>query len=119
MRALEQVALFHAKFGYPDNREEGPAFPSEEERQWRWALIQEEYEELMSAEEANDLVEFADGLGDLIYVLLGTALVYGIDLSAVFDEIHSSNLSKTPAPGGKPAKLEDFRAPDIAKAMGL
>jgi NTP pyrophosphatase (non-canonical NTP hydrolase) len=60
----------------------------------RLELIEEEFDELETAVVQDDLVEIADALGDLLYVLLGTAVSYGIDLEPVFEEIHRSNLSK-------------------------
>jgi len=42
-----------------------------------------------------DLVGVADGLADVLYVVIGTAVAYGIDIQEVFDEVHRSNLSKT------------------------
>lgn len=41
-----------------------------------------------------DMVEVADGLADLIYVVMGAALEFGIDLGQVFKEVHRSNMSK-------------------------
>lgn len=65
-----------------------------------------------------DLVELADGLGDLYYVsYCGTALAYGIDMEPVFEEIQKSNISKFidgyEDKNGKWKKGPSFRPPDI------
>ena len=59
--------------------------------QLRYDLIKEELLELGIA--AN-LTEVADAIGDLLYVVLGTAVAYGIDIDPIFQEIHRSNMSK-------------------------
>jgi len=63
-----------------------------------------------------DLVEIADGIGDVIYVLLGTAVSYGIDLRPIFDAIHDSNMKKVGGctrDDGKIMKPEGWVPPDI------
>jgi predicted HAD superfamily Cof-like phosphohydrolase len=92
-----------------------------EQRRFWLALIEEEHAELRAASEANDLLGFADGLGDLVYVAYLTAWSHGIDLDRVIAEIHRSNLTKD-APtndGGKSVKGPNFVAADIAGALGL
>lgn len=42
-----------------------------------------------------DLVELADGLADLDYVVEGTRLEFGIDGGPVADEVHRSNMAKS------------------------
>lgn len=58
-------------------------------------LITNKSNELVAAMLAGDLVGVADGLADVLYVVIGTAVAYGIDIQEVFDEVHRSNLSKT------------------------
>lgn len=60
----------------------------------RIALIEEELGELHQAMRAHDAVEIADAIGDLLYVVLGTAVSCGIDIEPIFEEIHRSNMSK-------------------------
>lgn len=71
-----------------------------------------------------DIVETADALGDLIYVINGMSIELGIPLDHVFDEIHSSNMSKLDEDGnpiyredGKVLKGPNFREPDIAMIL--
>ncbi len=65
-------------------------------KQLRIALISEEVQETLEAIVRDDLIEVADGIADSIVVLVGTALEYGIDLTAVWDEVHRSNMAKFP-----------------------
>jgi NTP pyrophosphatase (non-canonical NTP hydrolase) len=94
--------------------------PEEQHRFWL-SLIEEEYEELRAASEERDLLAFADGLGDLVYVAYLTAWSHGIDLDRVIGEIHRSNLTKDrpTSDGGKSVKGPHFVAADIARALGL
>lgn len=74
-----------------------PTLPSDEIRDLRIALMQEELNginELVEAMKAGDMVRIADGLADLEYVHKGTAAAYGISARAVFNEAHRSNMTK-------------------------
>jgi predicted HAD superfamily Cof-like phosphohydrolase len=67
-----------------------------------------------------DLIQTADALADLEYVIVGSSLEMGIDLDAVVDEVHRSNLTKSGGgmrPDGKIKKGPDFRAPDIEAVL--
>ncbi len=73
-RCLAAVADFHRHIGVvPD-----PASPAQAALRSR--LILEEYAETYAALQECDLVEAADGMADLRYVVLGTAVVYGVQL---------------------------------------
>ena len=63
-------------------------------RALRERLIQEEFEELKEAMDKRDLAAIAKELADLLYVVYGTAVSYGIDMGPVFREVHRSNMSK-------------------------
>ena len=73
----------------------------------RYNLMKEENEEYLEAVQNNDLVEIADALGDMMYILCGTIIEHGLQhkIEAVFDEIQRSNMSNW-------AKTEN---PSIAK----
>lgn len=86
------VAEFHRKFDIPVG--DRPAIPDEAVRQLRVRLIQEEFEELQEAMVAKNLPAVAKELADLLYVVYGTAVSYGLDMDPVFREVHRSNLSK-------------------------
>lgn len=61
----------------------------------RIRLIQEELAELIIGVHKHDILLIADGLADLKYVLLGTAVSYGIALIDIFpDEIDLESMGK-------------------------
>jgi predicted HAD superfamily Cof-like phosphohydrolase len=67
---------------------------SPEDVELRDRLIREEADEYKGAAIEGDLVEVADGLADLLYVVLGTCVAHGIDIQPIFDEVHRSNMTK-------------------------
>lgn len=103
-----------------------PTFPEEDIQRLRLDLIEEELDELHYAIDNKDMVEIADALGDLLYVVYGAGHAFGIDLDECFKEIHASNMSKL-GPDGKPIKREDgkvlkpdtFFPPDLKSILGL
>lgn len=74
----------------------------------RFNLMDEENKEYLEAAKDGDLVEVADALGDMLYILCGTILEHGMQhkIEAVFEEIQRSNMSKLGA-NGKPIYRED------------
>ena len=74
----------------------------------RYKLMREENEEYLEAANDNDLVEVADALGDMLYILCGTIIEHGMQhkIEEVFEEIQRSNMSKLGA-DGKPIYRED------------
>ncbi len=87
---------------------------------FRCAAIDEEAQELRDALDADDIVEVADAIGDLLYVVYGAALTFGIPTSEVFSEIHRSNMTKLDENGepilradGKVLKGPNFSPPDL------
>lgn len=122
---LGQVRDFHEAFGI-----RGSTVPSAviglRAQQLRFDLMREENEEYLAAAARGDLLEVADALGDMLYILCGTILMHGMadKIEAVFREIQRSNMSKLGA-DGKPIYREDgkvlkgpaFVPPDIAAAL--
>ena len=92
----------------------------------RFNLMKEENEEYLEAANANDLVEVADALGDMLYILAGTIIEHGMQdkIAEVFDEIQRSNMSKLDE-NGKPIFREDgkilkgnhYSKPDFSKII--
>ena len=69
-------------------------WPDFSTRELRLELIDEEVEELRVAVANRDMVEIADALTDILYVVYGAGHTFGIDLDDCFDEVHASNMSK-------------------------
>lgn len=92
--ALNQVAEFHKTFNAPIL--DSPAIPNQKRCELRVSLLQEELDELKEAIAQNDLVEIADALCDLQYVLSGAVLEFGLGNKFVdlFNEVQRSNMSK-------------------------
>lgn len=87
-------------------------------------LIAEELGEMTKAWAARDVVGIADGLADLMYVVLGTAVAAGIDISPILLEVHRSNMTKDPANGVvlHPHKGPTYSPPNLVpllKQQGL
>lgn len=93
--ALNQVAEFHRTFKHPI--QPTPIIPDEKRCKLRVSLIAEELKELEEAIADNDLVEIADALCDIQYVLSGAVLEFGLGdkFRTLFDEVQRSNMSKT------------------------
>lgn len=93
--ALNQVAAFHRTFQHPILRE--PTIPSSDRCKLRVALLQEELNEFQKAIADGDLVEVADALCDLQYVLAGAVLEFGLGdkFPTLFNEVQRSNMSKS------------------------
>lgn len=94
--------------------------PSRELGELRVDLIAEELEELQEAIRDENIVEIADALTDLLYVVYGAGHAMGIDLDACFEEVHRSNMSKLDQFGrpiyredGKVLKGPNYSAPDL------
>ncbi|MGR3811709.1 hypothetical protein [Jiulongibacter sp. NS-SX5] len=92
--SLSQVADFHRTFHHPILEE--PQIPSQKRCELRVELISEELKELQEAIEDKDIVEIADALCDIQYVLSGAVLEFGLGhkFKELFDEVQRSNMSK-------------------------
>ena len=86
------VEEFHKKFDILV--QVSPTAASEETKRLRIRLIQEEFDELKESMAEGNLAALAKEMADLLYVVYGTAVSYGIDMDPVFREVHRSNLSK-------------------------
>ena len=91
----------------------------------RMSLILEEVEEYVRGLLNNDIVEVADALADLVYVVYGAAIEHGINLDEVIEEVHKSNMSKLHHETGEPIYREDGKVlkgqnyfpPDVKKVL--
>lgn len=93
-QALNSVAAFHYTFDAPVL--DTPTIPSKERCELRVNLLQEELNELKKAIEDKDIVEIADALADIQYVLSGAVLEFGLaeKFETLFSEVQRSNMSK-------------------------
>ena len=104
---LEAVKAFHTAFKI-GHREEPKADLGIEKNTLRFNLMKEENEEYLQAAHNDDLVEVADALGDMLYILCGTIIEHGLQykIEEVFEEIQRSNMSKL-GEDGQPIYRED------------
>lgn len=111
---FEDVLAFHRKFGCRITGR--PGIPPGETVALRAELVREEVEELEDAIARGDLAGIADACADSIYVLIGLAISYGIDLRPIWDEVQRSNMAKEGGGerfDGKVLKPDGWRGPDI------
>ena len=104
---LKAVHEFHEAFGL--GIKHNPVAKLDENKlKLRFNLMAEENEEYLEAAVNDDLIEVADALGDMLYILCGTILEHGMQykIEEVFNEIQRSNMSKLGA-NGKPIYRED------------
>ena len=122
-KQLNAVKDFHNKFGlsYFDS----PTINLEKKIiELRFNLMKEENEEYIEAARNNDIIEVADALGDMLYILCGTIIEHGMSdiIEDVFDEIQKSNMSKLGVDGkpiyrhdGKVMKGPNYFKPNFSK----
>ena len=115
------VKEFHKAFKL-DYQEIPKANLGVDKNKLRFNLMMEENEEYFEAANNNDMVEVADALGDMLYILCGTIIEHGMEhkIDKIFREIQNSNMSKLGADGspiyredGKVLKGPNYFKPDI------
>ncbi len=125
--SIKSVKEFHKAYGLGIN--ETPVVNlGEAKNLLRYNLMKEENEEYLEAANNNDLIQVADALGDMLYILCGTIIEHGMQLKIeeVFQEIQRSNMSKL-AEDGKPVLREDGKVlkgpnyfpPNLGKILGI
>jgi len=117
---VADVLDFHEKFGQYVGQH--PHWPPFDVMRMRFKLVAEEYNELSTAVGGEDLTMIADGVGDLMYVLIGMCNAMGIDLRPVWAAIHRANMRKEGGGSredGKILKPEGWLPPDIAAILEL
>lgn len=114
----EKVKQFMETYG--QTVRDNPEFPDNDTIHLRVDLIEEEVAELNSAIAERNIVEVADALTDILYVVYGAGLTFGIDLDKTFAEVHRSNMSKLDQDGrpiyredGKILKGPNYTPPDL------
>ncbi len=122
---INAVKVFHESFGI-NNETEPISTISKADFMLRFNLMKEENEEYLEAAQQGDLVEVADALGDMLYILCGTILKHGLQhkIEEVFEEIQRSNMSKLDENGnaiyredGKILKSSLYFKPNLNKIL--
>ncbi|MDC0637289.1 nucleoside triphosphate pyrophosphohydrolase family protein [Flavobacteriaceae bacterium] len=122
---IKAVSDFHNAFGL-DQESSPKADLGAAKHRLRFDLMREENAEYLEAANNGDLVEIADALGDMLYILCGTIIEHGLQdkIEAVFEEIQRSNMSKLGQDGkpiyredGKVLKGPNYFKPDIASIL--
>ena len=125
IKQLNAVKEFHTAFeiGYSESPKSDLG---ESKNMLRFNLMKEENEEYLEAVQNNDLIEIADALGDMLYILCGSIIEHGLQhkIEDVFDEIQRSNMSKLDHDGkpiyredGKVMKGPNYFKPDFSKII--
>ena len=127
--AALMVAEFHRTFRCPVRDAPTIDVP---EVEMRVRLIREEFQELcdalsqpfLYASKEDQIADVADALGDLLYVVHGAALTFGIPLDKCVEKIHEANMRKLWPDGqprwrldGKIIKPDDWCAPNLAAVL--
>lgn len=124
-KQIESVHKFHTAFKLGKNSKP-VAHITERRNKLRYELMKEENEEYLEAAQNDDLVEVADALGDMLYILCGTIIEHGMQdvIEDVFDEIQRSNMSKLGEDGlpiyredGKVLKGPSYSKPNFDKIL--
>jgi len=120
-KQIFQVIEFYKAFGHPIAY--APKILSLDRAFMRHRLLDEEVTELFEASINKNIIEVADAITDCFYILIGTAIEYGIadKLPQLFDEVHKSNMSKLDENGnpiyredGKVMKSNNYKSPNIS-----
>ncbi|MEC5166055.1 putative HAD superfamily Cof-like phosphohydrolase [Flavobacterium sp. PL11] len=122
---LNAVKEFHTVFGI-EYHKKPIAELTKDKYELRYELMKEENNEYLEAVNNKDIIEIADALGDMLYILCGTIIEHGLQdkIEAVFDEIHRSNMSKLDQDGkpiyredGKVLKGSAYSKPNLSKIL--
>ncbi len=126
-KQINAVSKFHEAFKLNAQQEPTINIP-DERKKLRFELMKEENEEYLEAAQNNDVIEVADALGDMLYILCGTIIEHGMQdiIEEVFDEIQNSNMSKLGADGnpiyredGKVLKGPHYFKPDFKTILKM
>jgi predicted HAD superfamily Cof-like phosphohydrolase len=124
-KQLADVKSFHTTFGLGFQMTPTTNL-TQEKIKLRFDLMKEENEEYLEAALQGNLIEVADALGDMLYILCGTIIEHGLQdkIEAVFQEIQRSNMSKLGLDGqpiyredGKVLKGPNYFKPDFEKIL--
>jgi len=90
------VGYFHSKFDLDNTLDQapGPRPFDLELMKFRLKFLKEELQEFEEGLEAMDIVEMADALVDLEYVVHGTAHLLGLPYEELWDDVQRANMTK-------------------------
>ncbi len=125
MGMVEDVRDFHRKFGQTIGEKPSLPLPDSSLMKFRLALIEEEYQEMWEAlghgpDKVQDFPKAVDGVLDLVWVLLGTLVSFGVDPRPAWNEIAKTNMAKEGGAlrgDGKILKPQGWVPPDIETAI--
>jgi predicted HAD superfamily Cof-like phosphohydrolase len=115
-KQILNVVKFQEAFGIKTPTQ--PKMLAKKRAALRQRLLEEEVKELRDAE---NILEIADALCDIMYITIGTAHEYGLSdrFVMLFDEVHASNMTKFQdgkaiyREDGKIMKPESYRQPNL------
>ena len=122
---ISAVTAFHKAFGLGVNYKPTTDI-DKSTTNLRFSLMDEENKEYLEAIKNNDIIDVADALGDMLYILCGTIITHGMQgvIDEVFEEIQRSNMSKLGGDGkpiyredGKVLKGPNYFKPNITKIL--
>lgn len=116
MDLFKAVRAFHEKFDIPVS--DKPQMLDKERFEFRCQLHYEEQKEFEAAFVSGDMVKIADGLGDLLFVITGTCIEFGLPMEEILNAISEANLRKQPSEP-KPVKGEGWVGPEDAISTAL
>jgi predicted HAD superfamily Cof-like phosphohydrolase len=101
-----------------------PSMPDTNLAALRLDLINEEVQELRDGLGKKSMLEIADALTDILYVVYGAGHAFGIDLDECFNEVHRSNMTKLGEDGrplyrddGKVMKGPNYEDPNLEQFL--
>ena len=103
---IKRLEEWHVKFDVPvGNR---ITAPEKKQQILHYNLMREELDEFKEACEKDDIVGIADGLGDVLFVLLSSVVSHGLQgcFREIIEEVCASNMSKL-GEDGKPIYRAD------------
>jgi len=116
---LKQLKEFHDKFD--PSWQDTPTVVSDDVRELRVRLMREEMDEAIEAMEEGNLEHIAKEIADVLYAVYGTIGAYGLSekMPAIFDENHSSQMSKDVPEGGrgKAVKGGGYKEADVSSIL--
>ncbi len=121
---IQRIEEFHVKFGIPVGKVIGDTTRGQQDL--HYTLMLEELNEYKEAVERGDIVGVADGLGDVLFVLVSSLVAHGLQgcFGDIINEICDSNMSKLGEDGkpiyradGKIMKGKDYFAPRLKEII--